>query len=75
MLMALLQREDCSPVILHTDSGFQFTSGKYQRFLNVQNLVCSMSAVGSCADNRAMGGALAFSSGRADKSSTVSHSS
>ena len=34
----------------------QFTSGEYQRFLKGHNLVCSMSAVGSCADNAAMEG-------------------
>lgn len=51
VLMALWQREDRSPVILHSDRGCQFTSDEYQRFLNGHNLVCSMSAVGSCADN------------------------
>ena len=29
----------------------QFTSGEYQRFLIGHKLTCSMSAVGSCADN------------------------
>jgi len=56
VLMALWQREDRSPVILHSDRGCQFTSGEYQRFLKGHNLVCSMSAVGSCADNAAMEG-------------------
>ena len=56
VLMALWQREDRSPVILHSDRGCQFTSGEYQRFLDGHNLVCSMSAVGSCADNAAMEG-------------------
>jgi putative transposase len=51
VLMALWQREDRSPVILHSDRGCQFTSDEYQRFLKGHNLVCSMSAVGSCADN------------------------
>lgn len=51
VLMALWQREDHSPVILHSDRGCQFTSDDYQRFLNGHNLTCSMSAVGSCADN------------------------
>ena len=50
VLMALWQREDRSPVILHSDQGCQFTSDEYQRFLKGHNLVCSMSAVGSCAD-------------------------
>ena len=51
VLMALWQRDDRSSVILHSDRGCQFTSDEYQRFLNGHNLVCSMSAVGSCADN------------------------
>ena len=58
VLMALWQREDRSPVILHSDPGCQFTSGEHQRFLKGHNLVCSMSAVGSCADNAAMEGFL-----------------
>lgn len=53
VLMALWQRDDRSPVILHSDRGCQFTSDEYQRFLIGHRLVCSMSAVGSCADNAA----------------------
>jgi len=56
VLMALWQRQDRSPVILHSDRGCQFTSGDYQRFLKGHNLTCSMSAVGSCADNASMEG-------------------
>ncbi len=56
VLMALWQREDRTPIILHSDRGCQFTSGEYQRFLKGHNLVCSMSAVGSCADNAAAEG-------------------
>lgn len=56
VLMALWQRADRAPVVLHSDRGCQFTSGEYQRFLKGHNLVCSMSAVGSCADNAAMEG-------------------
>jgi len=51
VLMALWQREGHHTVILHSDRGCQFTSDEYQRFLKGHNLVCSMSAVGSCADN------------------------
>ena len=51
VLMALWQRQDRGPVILHSDRGTQFTSDEYQRFLKGHNLVCSMSSVGSCADN------------------------
>jgi putative transposase len=53
VLMALWQREARTPVILHSDRGCQFTSEEYQRFLRGHNLICSMSAVGSCADNAA----------------------
>ncbi len=56
VLMALWQRDDRSPVILHSDRGCQFTSGEYQRFLKGHNLIQSMSAVGSCADNASMEG-------------------
>lgn len=56
VLMALWQRTDRSPVILHSDRGCQFTSGEYQRFLKGHNLIQSMSAVGSCADNASMEG-------------------
>jgi putative transposase len=51
VLMALWQRQDRSPVVLHSDRGTQFASDEYQRFLRGHNLTCSMSAVGSCADN------------------------
>lgn len=56
VLMALWQREDRTPVILHSDRGCQFTSDEYQRFLKGHNLTCSMSEVGSCADNAAVEG-------------------
>lgn len=56
VLMALWQREEHSPVVLHSDRGCQFTSSEYQRFLKGHDIVCSMSAVGSCADNAAMEG-------------------
>lgn len=56
VLMALWQRKDRFPVILHSDRGCQFTSGEYQRFLKGHNLIQSMSTVGSCADNAAMEG-------------------
>lgn len=56
VLMALWQRQDRSPVILHSDRGCQFTSGEYQRFLKGHHLIQSMSAVGSCADNASMEG-------------------
>ena len=56
VLMALWQRERERPVILHSDRGCQFTSEEYQQFLKGHGLICSMSAVGSCADNAAAEG-------------------
>jgi putative transposase len=56
VLMALWQREDRSPVILHSDRGCQFTSDEYQRCLKEHNLICSMDDVGSCGDNVAREG-------------------
>ena len=51
VMMALGQRQDKQPVILHSDRGCQFTSDEYQRFLQDHHITSSMSAVGSCADN------------------------
>lgn len=56
VLMALWQRRSRETIVLHSDRGTQFTSYEYQRFLKGHNLVCSMSAVGSCADNAAVEG-------------------
>ena len=56
VLMALWQRRDRSPVVLHSDRGCQFTSEEYQRFLKGHQLRSSMSKVGSCADNAAAEG-------------------
>uniref|UniRef100_UPI00129D4094 IS3 family transposase n=1 Tax=Pseudomonas aeruginosa TaxID=287 RepID=UPI00129D4094 len=50
------QRQGDWSVILHSDRGSQFTSADYQRFLNLNTLVCSMSAVGHCGDNAAYEG-------------------
>lgn len=56
VLMATWQRTGSRPTILHSDRGTQFTSGEYQRFLKDHDLLSSMSAVGSCADNAAVEG-------------------
>jgi putative transposase len=56
VLMALWQRRDRTPVVLHSDRGCQFTSEGYQRFLKGHRLQSSMSKVGSCADNAAAEG-------------------
>lgn len=49
--MALGHMRPQTHVILHSDRGSQYTSYATQRFLKQNNLLCSMSAVGSCADN------------------------
>ncbi|MCO5055740.1 IS3 family transposase [Thermomonas sp.] len=54
--MAVWQRQDNHPVILHSDRGSQFRSGDYQNYLVANKLVCSMSAVGHCGDNAACEG-------------------
>lgn len=53
VLMAVWQRPGRTPVILHSDHGCQFMSDEYQQFLAAHHVTCSMSAVGSCADNAA----------------------
>lgn len=53
---ALWQRQGKGPVVLHSDRGCQFTSGDYQDLLKQNQLICSMSAVGHCADNAACEG-------------------
>lgn len=54
--MAVWQRRGDASVVVHSDGGSQFTSGDYQRFLKQNTLICSMSAVGHCADNAACEG-------------------
>ncbi len=44
------------PIYLHSDRGSQFTSDDYQQFLKDHHVICSMSKVGSCADNAACEG-------------------
>lgn len=53
VLMALWQKKNKVPVVLHSDRGSQFTSHEYQQFLAGHDITCSMSAVGSCYDNAA----------------------
>ncbi len=54
--MAVWQRQEQHPLILHSDRGSQFRSGDYQDYLAANGLLCSMSAVGHCGDNAACGG-------------------
>lgn len=43
-----------SGVIIHSDSGSQYTSGKYKKLLGRLHAVQSMSGVGKCWDNARM---------------------
>lgn len=54
--MAVWQRQESDPLILHSDRGGQFRSADYQRYLTSNGLACSMSAVGHCGDNAACEG-------------------
>ncbi|KRG78969.1 transposase [Stenotrophomonas ginsengisoli] len=54
--MAVWQRQERHPLILHSDRGSQFRSGDYQDYLAANDLLCSMSAVGHCGDNAACEG-------------------
>jgi putative transposase len=53
VLIALWQKKDHAVVILHSESGSQYTSHEYQSLLKDHNITSSMSAVGSCYDNAA----------------------
>ncbi len=53
VLMALWQRPARTPIIRHSNRGCQFTSEEYQRFLEAHQIIGSMRAVGSRADNTA----------------------
>ena len=49
--MALWRRRMPKGVIVHSDRGSQYCSGRYQGLLSKHDLVCSMSAKGNCYDN------------------------
>jgi len=51
---ALWSRKRPRGVIVHSDRGSQYCSGDYQRLLQENGLVCSMSKKGDCYDNAAM---------------------
>ncbi|HDZ77881.1 MAG TPA: hypothetical protein ENH39_01065 [Gammaproteobacteria bacterium] len=53
VMMALWRKQKASSVIIHSDKRSQYTSDEYQQFLKDHNVICSMSAVGSCYDNAA----------------------
>ena len=54
LTMALWRRKMPKGVIVHSDRGSQYCSAAYQRLLQNNQLVCSMSRRGDCYDNAAM---------------------
>ena len=63
--MAVWQRQESYPVILHSDRGSQFRSRDYQNYLKDNGLICSMSAVGHCGDNAGLRRLLRYAQARA----------
>ena len=51
LVMAVWRRKPKNEVIVHSDQGSQYTSSDWQTFLELHNLVCSMSRRGNCYDN------------------------
>ena len=49
--MALWRRRVPTGVIVHSDHGSQYCSGGYQQLITKHELLCSVSATGSCYDN------------------------
>ena len=54
LTIAIFSRKFPNKVIVHSDRGSQYCSDKYQKLLNINGLICSMSATGCCQDNAAM---------------------
>jgi putative transposase len=52
--IALFRSKFPIKVIVHSDRGSQYCSDKYQKLLNVNGLICSMSTRGCCYYNAAM---------------------
>lgn len=48
--MAMTHR-GVSPELFHSDRGVQYASGSYQRLLEKEAVICSMSRKGNCWDN------------------------
>ena len=51
LTMALWRRGKVDSVVVHSDQGSTYASGDYQRLLQENNLLCSMSRKGECLDN------------------------
>lgn len=54
LTMALFKRQFPTDVIVHSDRGVQYCSHAYQKLLQQNQLICSMSGKGCCYDNAAM---------------------
>ena len=54
LVMALWRRKKPKGVIVHSDRGSQYCSKEYQRLIEANELICSMSKKGDCYDNAAM---------------------
>lgn len=62
-LMAVWQRSNTEPVILHSDRGTQYTAQEFQLFLKAHGIVSSMSGVGNSRTTRWRKVSLAYSNG------------
>jgi transposase InsO family protein len=51
LTMAVWRRGEVDSVIVHSDQGSTYASGDYQRLLEENKLLCSMSRKGECLDN------------------------
>jgi transposase InsO family protein len=51
LTMAIWRRGQTQDVIVHSDQGSTYASGRYQQLLEEQGLICSMSRKGECLDN------------------------
>jgi putative transposase len=54
LMMALWRRGKPVELMHHSDQGSQYTSEDFQRLLDAQGIICSMSKRGDCWDNAAM---------------------
>ena len=54
LMMALWRRGKPAELMHHSDQGSQYTSEDFQRLLDAQGIICSMSKRGDCWDNAAM---------------------
>jgi len=51
LTMAIWRRGDIKGVVVHSDQGSTYASSEYQRLLQENELLCSMSRKGECLDN------------------------